>query len=113
MLSTRMAYLLHRYYGAGYLHFITTVVISGAPYSAAVQIATCFFRIEAGPPPLSFHSRWSRAKAGTVGWSSFRHYVGGDRGVVLVNEPREAEMRTGKIGGCHRPWCSPFENREG
>jgi len=30
-------------------------------------------------------------------WSSFRHYANDDRGPVLVNEPRKAEMRIRKI----------------
>ena len=30
-------------------------------------------------------------------WSSYRHYAYGEAGLVLVNEPRRAEMRVRKI----------------
>lgn len=45
-------------------------------------------------------------------WSSFRYYVHGECGPVVVNDPQQAVMRTNKIAGYHRPRCSPFENRE-
>jgi hypothetical protein len=31
------------------------------------------------------------------GWSSYRHYADGGRGIVLVNEERKAELRVRKI----------------
>ena len=31
------------------------------------------------------------------GWSSYRHYADGDRGIVLVNEERKAELKVWKI----------------
>ena len=205
MLSTCMSNRLHRYYGAGYLHFITTscyqrrallgsrrnrdlflqvlelvrrryrfIVVGyvlmpehvhllfgeperGNPSVAMQALKQGFARrllrqLRSRPDPrqsqlwdaaLDSDHIWQRrfydfvvfsekkrieklcymhrnpVKRGLVlmpeqwVWSSFRHYVRGERGLVLVNEPRQAEMRTSKIAGCHRPWRSPFENREG
>ncbi len=64
-------------------------------------------------PPLNFHNggcptlrvlqRWIPLKRGLVlepaqwGWSSFRNYADGERGPVLVNETRKAELRVREI----------------
>jgi hypothetical protein len=39
-------------------------------------------------------------------WSSFRHYAYGERGPILVNETRKAELRGSFIGKCVG-WASP------
>jgi len=64
-----MSNKLHRYYGAGYLHFVTT---------------SCYRRL-----PLLGTPR-NRALL-------YRHYAYGERGSVLVNEQRKAKMKVRKV----------------
>jgi hypothetical protein len=60
---------LRGYYGAGYLHFITTSCYRRMPLLARPQCR----------------------------WSSYRHYADGERGIVLVNEVRKAELKVCKV----------------
>jgi hypothetical protein len=85
---------LHRYYGAGYLHFITTScyrrrALLGTPQSRDLFLQV-MERVRRHRNPVVrglvlAPEQWN--------WSSYRHYAFGERGPVLVNEAQKAEMR--------------------
>jgi putative transposase len=124
---------LHRCYGAGYSHFITTSCYQRRPLLGTPRYRDLFLEVmeqirqrhqfvvvgyvvmpehvhllftepERGNPSLvlaalkqTFAHRLLRELPEEWLWSSFRHYAYGERGPVLVNETRKAELHIRKI----------------
>src|SRR5437667_434251 len=86
---------LHRYYGSGYLHFITSSCYQRRPLLNTPRRRTWFLEIL---EQLRYMHR-NPVKRGLAlepeqwAWSSFRYYAYGERGAVLVNEQRPAQLR--------------------
>jgi REP element-mobilizing transposase RayT len=137
--SSRSCYIvsmptnLHRCYGAGYSHFITTSCYQRRPLLGTPRYRDLFLEVmeqirqrhqfvvvgyvvmpehvhllftepERGNPSLvlaalkqTFAHRLLRELPEEWLWSSFRHYAYGERGPVLVNETRKAELHIRKI----------------
>src|SRR6266550_3881634 len=85
---------LHRYYGSGYLHFITSSCYQRRPLLNTPRRRTWFLEILE-----QVRRRYTFVVVGYVlvpeqwAWSSFRYYAYGEPGAALVNEQRPAQLR--------------------
>jgi hypothetical protein len=100
---------LHRYYGAGYLHFITTSCYRRLPLLGKPQhrdLARFYDFVVFTETKRVEKLRYMHRNPGRRGlvlepqqwdWSSCRHYAHGERGMVLVNEEKKAELKVRQI----------------